>query len=170
MEGCFEVTGRNRHGFAGPVGEDDRRDTGEELLGLELSALADPASVGKVLLHGCRGAGPRLGRGDPGGDLELVGAADRLAHVARQAVGGDDAEPDAGDDADAGLLGLLVEVVEGAEHLEFVADVEVVDAGVEAGFGERGCGVEEWSGGVEYQVHVGQRRLQRGRVIQGQIR
>ena len=89
----------------------------------------------------------------------MLGATDRLAHVARQAVGGDDAEPDAGDNADAGLLGLLVEVVEGAEHLQFVADVEVVDSGVEASLSEGGRSMQEWSGGIEHQVHVGQSPL-----------
>ena len=54
------------------------------------------------------------------------GAADCVADVTGQAVGGDDAEPGAGDDRDAGSLGALVQVVEGAEHLQLVADVEVV--------------------------------------------
>ena len=98
----------------------------------------------------------------------MLGATDCLAHVARQAVGGDDAEPDAGDDADAGLLGPLVEVVEGEEHLQLVADVEVVHSRVEASFGEWGRSMQERAGGIEDQVHVGQSRLQCGRIVQAQ--
>src|SRR5579863_5330975 len=97
-EGCFEISGRDGHCLAWSVGESDRRDAGEELLGYKLSRLADPASVGKVLLH-CQGrAGTRLSRSNTGGHLKALGSTDLLAHVARKAVGGDDTESDAGDD------------------------------------------------------------------------
>ena len=137
-------------------------------LGTSCPPLTDPASVGEIFLHGRGRAGTRLGRCDPGGHLELVGAPDRLAHVARQAIGGDDAEPDTGDDADANSLGLLVEVVEGAEYLQLVADVEVVDSCAQAGPGEWGGGVEERPGGVQHQVHIAQSRLQGDWIIQVQ--
>ena len=168
MEGCFEISGRDGHRFAGSVGETDRGDAGEQLLGCKLSVLADPASVGEVFLHGRGGAGAGLGRGDTGGHFEMFGSADCFADVAGQAVGGDDAESDAGDNADARLLGLLVEIVEGPEHLEFVADVELVHSRLEAGLREWGCGVQEWAGGVEHQIDVGQCRLECGWIIQTQ--
>ncbi len=98
----------------------------------------------------------------------MFGAADCVADVTGQAVGRDDAEPDPGDDRDAGSLGALVQVVQCAEHLQLVADVEVVHSCAEAGFGERGCGVQERAGGVKDEVHVGQCGVQRGRVVQGQ--
>jgi hypothetical protein len=98
----------------------------------------------------------------------VLGATDRLAHVARQAVGGDDTEADAGDDADTCWLSRLVEVVKGPKHLQFVADVEVMDSGIDASLSEGGRGMQEWSGGIEYQVHVGQRPLQCARIIQAQ--
>ena len=137
-------------------------------MGVQVACLADPASVGEVLPHGCCAAGAWLGGGGSGGDFEVLRAADCVADVTGQAVGGDDAEPGAGDDRDAGSLGALVQVVQGAEHLQLVADVEVVHSRAQAGFGERGRGVQERAGGVQDQVHAGQRGGQRGRVVQGQ--
>jgi hypothetical protein len=49
--------------------------------------------------------------------------------VTGQAVRGDDAEPDTGVDRDVGSPGALVQVVEGGEHLQLIADVEVVHPG-----------------------------------------
>jgi hypothetical protein len=51
--------------------------------------------------------------------------------------------------------------------LQLVADVEVVRSCAEAGFGQRGRGVQERAGGVQDQVHAVQRGCQRGLVVQG---
>lgn len=107
-----------------------------------------PSPIGKVLSYRGCDAGALLGGGGPGGDLQVFCAADCVADVAGQAVGGDDAEPDTRDDRDAGSLGALVQVVESAEHLQLVADVEVVHSRAQAGFGERRCGMQERAGGV----------------------
>lgn len=117
-------------------------------MGVQVARPADPASVGEVFPHGCCAAGAWLGAGGSGGDFELFCAADCVADVTGQAVGGDDAEPDTRDDRDAGSLGALVQVVESAEHLQLVADVEVVHSRAQAGFGERRCGMQERAGGV----------------------
>ena len=95
-------------------------------------------------------------------------AAGCVADVTGQAVGGDDAEPGTGDDRDSGCLGALVQVVEGAEHLQLVANVEVVHSCAQACFGERDGGVQERAGGIQDQVHAGQRSGQCGWVVQGQ--
>jgi hypothetical protein len=71
---------------------------------MELARLAGPASVGRFAC-GCCDAGALLGGGGWGGDFEVFCAADGAAD---QAVGGDDSEPDTGDDRDLGLLGALV--------------------------------------------------------------
>src|SRR5450755_1593562 len=126
-----------------------------------MARLAGPAPVGEALPDGCCYAGTWPGGRGPGGDLELLRAAGRVADVTGQAVGGHDAEPGTGDDRDASLLSALVQVVEGGEHLQLVADVEVVRSGAQAGLGERGRGVQERAGGVQYQVHAGQRGAQR---------
>jgi hypothetical protein len=59
----------------------------------------------------------------------VLRAADRGAEIPGQAVGGHDAEPGTGNDGDAGSLGALVQVVQGQEHLQLVADVQVVRSG-----------------------------------------
>jgi hypothetical protein len=76
-------------------------------------------------------------------------------------------DPGTGHDRDPGLPGALVQAVKRAEHLQLVADVEVVHSGAEAGFGERGCRVQERARGVEYEMHAVQRGSQRGWVLQG---
>ena len=78
----------------------------------------------------------------------MLRAAGGVADITGQAVGCDHAEPDTRDDRNAGLLGALVQVVESAEYLQFVADVEVVHSRAQAGFGERRCGMQERAGGV----------------------
>ena len=93
-------------------------------------------------------------------------ASDPFAHCTRQAVGGDDAEPDPGHDGDTGPTSTLVESVEGTEHLELVADVEVMHPDAETCLGQRGCGVEKRAGGIEHQFHVGQCFLECGCVVQ----
>ena len=95
-------------------------------------------------------------------------AADRFADITGEAVGGDYTEPHARDDPDFGLFGAPVQVVQGTEHLQLVADVDVVHAGLQAGVGERGGGVQERASHVEHQVDIGQCDVQCGGVVQGQ--
>src|ERR1035437_9086368 len=94
---------------------------------MQAAGLAGPASVGEVLSHGCRDAGALPGGGGPGGDFEVLRAADCVADVPGQAVGGNDAEPGTGHDRAASALRALIQVVESEEHLQLVADVDVID-------------------------------------------
>jgi hypothetical protein len=155
----LEITRRNRHGLAEAVGKLEPGDTGEELLGHEVSTSADPASVREVFLHGRRSARTRLCRSDTGRHLEVLRCTYRFTDIARQAIGSDDTEADTRHDADPGSMSAVVQPVERSEHLELVADVEVVHPHAEARLGQRACRVEERSGGIEQQLHVGQRLL-----------
>ncbi len=58
VEGGLEISGGHGHGFARSVGESDRRDAGEELLGNQRSALTDPASVGRFSCMVAAAPGP----------------------------------------------------------------------------------------------------------------
>jgi hypothetical protein len=102
-----------------------------------------------------------------GGHFEVLRSTDSVAHVSGQAIGGYDAEADSGNDGDVSLSGALVDVVKGAEHLQLVADVDVVRFGVEAGFGQRGGGVQKRAGCVEDQVNVVQSLVQRSWIVEG---
>jgi hypothetical protein len=97
--------------------------------------------------------------GDTSRHLEVHRATYRLTDVARHAIGSDDTEPDARHDADPGSTGTVVEPVKSAKDSQLVADVEVVHPDAEARFGQRAGRVEERSGGIEQQLHVGQRFL-----------
>ncbi len=61
-----------------------------------------------------------------------------------------------------------MEVAQGAEHLQLVADVEVMRSCAQAGPGQRGGRVEERAGGVQHEIHVVQSRMQRDWITQVQ--
>ncbi len=77
-----------------------------------------------------------------GAGLLLVGLAEVLDHHVDAEVRGDGVEAAAGDDADAGLPGLVVVLVDHAAHpLDLAGDVGVVGLGLDAG-GDEGAAVE----------------------------
>jgi hypothetical protein len=89
-----------------------------------------------------------LARSGFGGHFEVLRPTDSVAHVSSQAIGGHNAEADTRNDRNVGRSGTLVEVIEGTEYLQFVADVDVVRPYIEASLGHWGGGVQKRARGV----------------------
>jgi hypothetical protein len=73
--------------------------------------------------------------------------------VRRQAIGGDNVEPRAGQEHNTCFLRLSTHSRQRFKADDFAADIHIVPPGTQAGFCHPAERMDEWTGAVEHRIH-----------------